>query len=243
MDINLTIDRGNSAAKMTLWAGPDPVDTTVVPALGPSAVEAFVAGRGVRAAIICSVGPVPDVDRDMPVRLRPLTMVMTPLTPVPLANGYATPATLGLDRMAAAVGAATLHPGRRLLVVDMGTAVTYDLVTPQGTFAGGFIAPGLQMRLDALHSHTARLPRLSAEAVAPSSGFATSTHDALLGGALLGICAEIRGFAEMAGPDTLVCLTGRNHSLVLPHLTDLSPSADPLMVGRGLNRIINYNEK
>jgi len=243
MDMNLTIDRGNSAAKMTLWAGDKPVDTVAVSEISAGNVSLFTGRSKVSAAIICSVGRTPDVNRDMPPALAPVTMVMTGDTPVPLHNAYATPSTLGADRLAAAVGAATLFPGRDLLVVDMGTAVTYDHVTSGGTFAGGFIAPGLQMRLDALHDHTARLPRLEAAPIDLDIRFATSTREAMLGGALLGICAEIRHYARISGPDTIVCLTGRNADLAAPLLTDLSPAVDPLLVGRGLNRIIQHNEQ
>ena len=81
-------------------------------------------------------------------------------TPVPLRNAYATPHSLGADRLAAAVGAAKLRPGRDTLVIDAGTALKFDLVTGDGTYHGGSIAPGLAMRLRALHRFTGRLPLL-----------------------------------------------------------------------------------
>ena len=64
-------------------------------------------------------------------------------TAIPLRNAYATPHTLGADRLAAAVGAAGLRPGQPTLVVDAGTALKLDLVTADGTYHGGGIAPGI----------------------------------------------------------------------------------------------------
>ena len=73
----------------------------------------------------------------------------TPQTPVPIANAYRTPETLGRDRLAAAVGATVLYPGRNVLIVDFGTAVTIDLVTADATFRGGCISPGMRTRFRA----------------------------------------------------------------------------------------------
>ncbi|MFC7666636.1 type III pantothenate kinase [Hymenobacter humi] len=81
-------------------------------------------------------------------------------TAIPLRNAYATPHTLGADRLAAAVGAAVLRPGQNTLIVDAGTALKCDLVTADGTYHGGSIGPGLGMRFRALHAFTGRLPLL-----------------------------------------------------------------------------------
>lgn len=81
--------------------------------------------------------------------------------PIPLKNTYGTPATLGSDRLAAAVGAAHHYNGRNLLVVDFGTAITIDAVTATGEYLGGNISPGAQTRFSALHHFTGRLPLLS----------------------------------------------------------------------------------
>jgi type III pantothenate kinase len=79
-------------------------------------------------------------------------------TPVPIKNLYATPETLGYDRLAAAVGAAAMFPGKNVLIVDFGTAITYDIVTAAGEFLGGNISPGAALRFRALHEGTGALP-------------------------------------------------------------------------------------
>lgn len=243
MEFNLTIDRGNSAAKMTLWAGDEPVDTIVAARVDASSVGSFVGDRRVAHAIICSVGYMPDIEADMPRHLAGVTQIMGTDTPTPLINSYATPSTLGADRLAAAVGAASLCGATDLLVVDLGTAATYDCVTSDGRFIGGNIAPGVQMRLDALHNHTARLPQIEAESVEEFPVFGRSTREAMLNGALRGIAAEIRYYLSQLTPGARLVMTGRNAPLAAPLVSDLSPVTDPLLVGRGLNSIINYNEK
>ena len=82
---------------------------------------------------------------------------------IPIQIGYATPHTLGLDRIAAVVGALMQQPGVPVLIVDAGTCVTYDLLTADGTFVGGNIAPGIRLRLLAMHEHTGKLPHISDE--------------------------------------------------------------------------------
>ena len=77
-------------------------------------------------------------------------------TPVPIINRYDTPETLGQDRLAAAVGAKTLCPEENLLIIDAGSAVTYDFVSDEGEYMGGNIAPGVKMRLDAIAAGVVR---------------------------------------------------------------------------------------
>lgn len=82
-------------------------------------------------------------------------------TRLPIENLYQTPETLGKDRLAAAVGANELFPNQNLLVIDAGTAITYDLVSEQNQFIGGNISPGLEMRFKALNQFTGKLPLVS----------------------------------------------------------------------------------
>lgn len=129
--------------------------------------------------------------------------------PLPLVNQYATPKTLGIDRIAAAVGAWTLYPGESLLVIDLGTCITYDFVDAGGVYHGGNISPGLYMRLQAMAHFTARLPNPGANLEVNLVG--NSTDTALQSGALYGILGEIEGmmarYSHLFGP-LRVCLTG-----------------------------------
>ena len=165
-------------------------------------------------------------------------------TPVPLRNAYATPHSLGADRLAAAVGAATLRPGRDTLIIDAGTALKFDLVTADGTYHGGSIAPGLAMRLRALHAFTGRLPLLElpgVDATVPLVG--DSTTGSLLSGVVNGTVAEIEGLLahyQQQHPGIGVLLTGGDAAFLAARLPKCI-FVVPELVLLGLNRILAYH--
>jgi type III pantothenate kinase len=119
-------------------------------------------------------------------------LVFSHKTPVPVRNLYATPATLGVDRLAAAVGASTLFPQRECLVIDCGTAITVDFLSAAGKFIGGNISPGLQMRFKALHTFTAGLPMGNAGDTVATIG--TNTQEAIEAGVVQGAVNELEGY-------------------------------------------------
>jgi len=117
-------------------------------------------------------------------------------TPIPLKMDYDTPQTLGMDRVAAAVGAWILFPDTHLLVIDSGTCITYDLVTADGTFRGGIISPGLDMRYRAMHDYTGGLPRLQAGEALPDQLVGKSTEYCMRIGVEQGLKLEVEGHLE-----------------------------------------------
>lgn len=130
MDLNLTIDVGNSSTKVVIYSADGTSEVAATTLRGPGIVNRlgnFIGGRHIGAAIACSVAK--SVEPLLNAVDAPVKMELTHSSPVPLANGYATPATLGVDRLAAAVGAAALEPSADLLVCDLGTACTYDVVS------------------------------------------------------------------------------------------------------------------
>ncbi|WP_223652844.1 type III pantothenate kinase [Hymenobacter psoromatis] len=168
-------------------------------------------------------------------------------TPVPLRNSYATPHTLGPDRLAAAVGAAYLRPGHDTLVLDAGTALKFDFVAADNTFHGGSIAPGLQMRLRALHAFTGRLPLLDLPAAsAPVQLIGDSTASSILSGVVRGTAAEVRGLVaeyQRRYPGLGLLLTGGDAPYLLVALAPLADRifAVPELVLLGLDKILRYN--
>ena len=237
--MRLTIDIGNSATKMALWDGDRIIGTTV----GTCADALRLCdGADVSGVIICAVRPLPDGITDAMAEIAPVTL-LTHTTPIPLVNAYASPHTLGSDRLAAAIGAASLAPGRELLVVDLGTAATFDHVSADGRYTGGNIAPGLRLRLESLHSHTSRLPLLQMpHDYKPDNVFGNDTASAMLNGALLGIASEIAGYRSRMDKKALTVLTGGDAPLIAP-LLEFESVTDPHLVGRGLNLILIHNEK
>ncbi|MFP5437139.1 MAG: type III pantothenate kinase [Bacteroidia bacterium] len=114
--------------------------------------------------------------------------------PMPFINKYATPHTLGVDRMVLAAGATLAYPEQNRLVIDAGTCVTYDFVSAKDEYLGGAISPGLQLRYNAMHTFTAKLPLLYPEM--PENYTGNSTETSLHAGAVFGLLYEIEGFIE-----------------------------------------------
>ena len=168
---------------------------------------------------------------------------LTAHTPIPLTNAYSSPETLGMDRLAAAVGAFSMQPGHDLLVVDAGTAVTYDFVSADGKYTGGNIAPGIGLRFESLHKGTGALPLVSARKDVPL--FGKDTETAILCGVINGLRHELDGYiASLSSdnPSLLVFLTGGDAEFF-----DIKAKsrifAVPDLVLRGLARIYKYNEE
>ncbi|MBR3286712.1 MAG: type III pantothenate kinase [Bacteroidales bacterium] len=167
---------------------------------------------------------------------------LTADTPIPIENRYRTPRTLGPDRLAAAVGAYAGHGGQPLLVVDAGTAITFDTVTASGAYLGGTISPGLQMRFEALHHYAERLPLVTPGEQEGLVG--RTTAEAIALGVQNGILAEIdyyvREFGSIFGKPTVV-LTGGDMIFLMNRLKNTAKYiifAERDLVLDGLHSII-----
>ena len=112
----------------------------------------------------------------------------------PFINKYATPKTLGIDRMVLAAGATLQFPNQNRLVIDAGTCITYDFIDEFDNYSGGAISPGLRLRYEALHNYTARLPLLTLEM--PESYIGSSTAQAIHSGVVNGFVFEVDGFID-----------------------------------------------
>ncbi|KAA6333733.1 Type III pantothenate kinase [termite gut metagenome] len=163
-------------------------------------------------------------------------------TKLPIVNLYKTPETLGYDRIAAVVAANDIFPRRDILVIDAGTAITYEFIDAAGQYHGGNISPGLQMRFKALHQYTGWLPLVQPEGNMPPIG-GESTETAIRCGVLKGIEYEITGYItsfKEKYPNLLVFLTGGDNFSFDTKVKN-SIFADKFLVLKGLNRILNYN--
>lgn len=163
------------------------------------------------------------------------------VTPLPITNAYKTPKTLGKDRLAAVVGAWTLKPQSNSLVVDLGTAATFDFISSGGRYLGGTISPGLNMRLKSLNYFTDKLPLVEPVAVSPLLG--ADTSEALRSGAFNGMLFEIEGYIRRMRQkyeSLFVFLTGGD-AFYFENRLKSSIFANENLVLIGLNRILNYN--
>jgi type III pantothenate kinase len=165
-------------------------------------------------------------------------------TPLPFHNLYQTPETLGKDRLANVAGAQALYPNQNCLVIDVGTCIKYDLLTHDGFYQGGNIAPGIKMRMKALHTFTARLPEVPIEL--PDNPIGYSTQTAMQNGIVLGAAMEIIGFTQLFAQKICplqILFTGGDAFLLhgLCQIKDAIVEADLTL--SGLNSILMHNLK
>ncbi|MBL0014412.1 MAG: type III pantothenate kinase [Flavobacterium sp.] len=127
----------------------------------------------------------------------------------PFENKYATPETLGIDRMVLASGAVLSYPNQNRLVIDAGTCITYDFIDSKNNYLGGAISPGIRLRYEALHRQTAKLPLL--ERKYPEDFVGNSTHESIHVGVIHGVIHEIEGFMsqyQTENANIIIILTG-----------------------------------
>ena len=162
-------------------------------------------------------------------------------TPLPLKNLYNSPQTLGVDRLAGVVGAQGIFPGRNCLVIDIGTAITYDIINDRGEYLGGGISPGPEIKLKALHNFTDNLPLV--ERTNPIELIGTTTRESILSGVFEGTLAEIEGFIAKYSEifdkmQVIMCGGGLKlfESKIKEHIF-----VAPELIIDGLNRILEYN--
>ena len=228
---------------MVAFRGDEPVDEIRAENGDLTGLDAFVSKHNFRRGIVGSVRNLYPNEEEALSRLQFPLLRFSHDTPIPISNRYRTPETLGSDRLAAVIGASSLKPGKDLLIIDAGTCITYEVIDARGNYWGGNIAPGMQMRLRALHEYTARLPLVEAEGVVPGMGYDTET--AIRSGVLRGMKYEIEGYIKSMRskfPHLQVFLTGGNRINFDEDIKNLV-FTDKYIVPRGLNKILDYNSK
>ena len=154
---------------------------------------------------------------------------------------YRDPKEVGADRIVAAMAAFKKYGGP-LIIIDFGTGTTYDVVSKEGDYLGGAIAPGVEISLDALVSQTAMLRRV--EPVAPDSVIGRNTVASIQSGLVWGFVAQVEGMVKRMvdelGGQARVVATGGQASLVAG-LTHVIETTDPLLTLEGLRLIYAQN--
>lgn len=242
----LTIDGGNTTAKINIFEGDTIVESCRCERLDMEGMSEIIERHNPAGAIFSTVGT---IDARFVESLRRMMngnlLTLTHTTPLPISIDYRSESTLGLDRIAAAVGASALMPGQNLLVADAGSALTTDLVDASATFRGGNISPGMRMRFKALHDFTAALPAVDASGETPMLGYDTFT--AIRSGVMRGMAGEISALyhaLEDSFHDLRLVLTGGDASSLVNLLQCSSEKVTvwPHLTAIGLNSILHYNE-
>ena len=234
--MNLVFDQGNTLTKFAVFDNDEIIKSGSFAELDDETARALP--RDVDNVIVSSVGCRDKIEGLA--NLYPGLVLLDSKTPLPIGNLYDTPNTLGVDRLAVCVVANSICPNKNLLVVDMGTCITYDFVNSDNNFVGGNIAPGLDMRLKALNHYTASLPLVEKSEIVNDIG--KSTQQAILAGVVKGIEFELQGYASFLTAkygDVSIFLTGGNSSFFEKRLKfTIFANRNLLMIG--LNRILNF---
>lgn len=240
--ITITLDQGNSSTKLVSYDTASGREINCAVLRGAESLHLLrqiTDGAEIDAAIGCSVANGRNLADLLEHINAPLKTELTPHTPVPLINRYGSPETLGADRLAAAVGAAAVMPGTDILVADIGTACTFDVVTAAGEYLGGNISPGPGMRLRALNRFTARLPLVSGHAdTIPAIG--STTEEALRCGAMRGVVAELLYYSDYGRSRRIILSGGWAPEIASLLPADVSCDIRPHLVNEGLFNILKY---
>ncbi len=224
---NLCIDCGNTRTKVGVFRGDAMIFTEVYTFFGVSEFVNLQKQYSFSACIISNVAAKNEELETFIKKQLSFFIILNENTKLPVTNLYEQPETLGKDRIAAVVGAVSMKPESDILVVDAGTAITYDFVDANATYHGGNIAPGVRMRSKALHAFTERLPQ-----VEPAENFD------LLGKTTTSAFETLK----FKYPELSIFLTGGDANYFVSKLK--SPIfAEKYLVLMGLNRILQFNVK
>ena len=240
--MNLTLDIGNTRTKFSIFNKGEVVETVSLDEFLPENIDVLLEEHpALKRVILSTVKPTsPELIKSLQNKFEKF-IVLDAVTPLPIENCYSTKETLGKDRIAAAVGAFELYPGKNLLVIDAGTALTYDIVTGTGQYLGGNISPGIDMRFMALHQFTGGLPLVKQGEL--NKLFGSSTEEAIRAGVQNGVIFEVDRTIE-AFKDFYtklqVIITGGNADFFANKLKN-SFFVHFNLIALGLNRILEYN--
>jgi type III pantothenate kinase len=239
--MNLCVDQGNSKTKVGVFNQNKLIETFSYEQFGENEILLLVKRFSIDFCIVSSVISDDYFIIDCLKNHIKTVIELSYKTKIPIENRYSTPETLGKDRLAGVVGATTIKPNNDILVIDAGTAITYDFIDSNGNYLGGNIAPGLNLRLRSLHEYTRKLPLI--EPKNESQLIGNSTESAILSGALYGIVFEIDGYIDalkIKYPQLSTFLTGGSTFYFNTKLKN-AIFAERNLVLIGLNRILQYN--
>jgi len=241
--MNLVIDIGNTKVKVAVFELDTIITAVVCEEINLVKELKRISNQyAIKRSIVSSVK---DINEEYLEELQklPFLIILNTDTPLPFKNLYATPSTLGNDRIALAAAAVCIHPFKNTLVIDAGTCITYDFINAKNEYLGGAISPGIAMRYKSLHQYTGNLPLLSKNEEFNIIG--TSTKSSIHSGIINGISCEIKGviaqYKQDFGDLTIV-LTGGDTKFLSKQLKN-SIFAHQNFLLSGLNKILTFNNQ
>ncbi len=239
--MRLAVDIGNTNTKVAYFEKGKLSNTQVYEAFPEAELLDLLSGKLCERAIVSSVKKL------SPAFLKSMAqnqvLIFSSDTALPLKIEYATPQTLGVDRIAAAVGAKALFPKQNVLCFDFGSCITTEFVDQAGVYHGGSIAPGMNLRFKSMHTFTDKLPLIAAQQFPQPTVTGNSTESCMISGVVNGILFEIKGMIsqyELKYKDLKVVFTGGD-ATYFESLLNMKIFVDPYLVLKGLNEILEYN--
>ncbi|CAM4273363.1 type III pantothenate kinase [Gillisia hiemivivida] len=241
--MNLVVDIGNTLVKMAVFQGDVLIKkkTALKQNFFKNLEELDQSFPDIKDVLVSSVSKTP------PKWLQKLQedykmYVLDNELPQVFSNFYATPKTLGNDRIALVSAASKLYPSQNVLVIDAGTCITFDIINSKNEYLGGAISPGLQMRYQAMNTFTENLPLLEPEEDVDLVG--NTTIKSMQSGVIFGITSEIDGVISMYNSqfkDLTIILTGGDSQFLCKRLKN-SIFANSNFLLQGLNYILEFNK-
>ncbi len=255
--VRLAVDIGNTTTTLAAFTGaPEPSVESLPSALfGEPEVmrelfESFVSRHGNPQAVALS-SVVPALSEACSALLElffPVAVItINSALRLPFELDYATPHTFGADRIALCAWSRHLFAERPVIAVDIGTAITFDVLDAAGRYRGGLIMPGIDMMAGALNTKTAQLPQVGIER--PSSLLGRSTGECIRNGIFWGAVWQIAGLIEAIGAELVaesgqapaeVLVTGGNSRIIAPEIASITQH-DELAVLRGIDLLLRMN--
>ena len=240
--MNLIVDIGNTSTKLAVYKEQKRVFVSRINDLTCEELEKELSGYKIKRAIVSSVKELPPFITDLLFANIPDVHFLSYRSKLPFQIEYETPVTLGTDRIAAVAGAYLYFEGENVLVIDAGTAITFDFLL-ENRYKGGNISPGISLRFKALNKYTGKLPLLEKSSDFSSPG--NNTTDAILAGVICGVTFEINEYIrtfKKERKNVKVIVTGGDGDFLkekIAHKTYYMPD----IVIDGLNYILEYNAK
>ena len=241
--MNLIIDVGNTLLKLAVFDNQmltvkrscDKVDFI------STLEELSIIHPRITDVIISSVGNFSEKEI-LFIQKRYETIILNHQTKVPFINQYKTLETLGVDRIALVSSAAIQYPKDNILIIDVGSCITYDLLNSKNEYLGGSISPGIDLRYKALNDYTNKLPLLKPKIIKKTLG--NTTKSSIHIGVVQGVVNEVDGFItryQLKHKDLTIILTGGGaHYLVDNLKNDIFANSNFLL--EGLNYILQNNK-
>ena len=226
--------------KLALFLDKELIRQEAIEKISKEEINNFCSNESYLSTIVSSVRDLSKYEKELLSDIG--AIILDKDTPIPISSNYRSMQTLGSDRIAGVVGATMRFPKKNIWVFDAGTCLTMDFVDEHKIYHGGRISPGINMRFTALNKFTDKLPLVQIEDKTKFIG--NDTNSSIISGVQNGIVDEVNTLLSeytKQNNDFVVIFTGGD-CFFFEKALKISIFADPFLVLRGLNEILDFNE-